>query len=428
MTFRPLLTATLFAVAAPVANTQEVTPADSSSEPIRVFVDCDFCDDDYLRVETPWVAFVRDRTASDVYLLLTRLQTGGGGNHYTLLSLGHGTYATRRDTVVFETPPRATDDARRVEIVRNIQLALVPYAVHTPSGRALKVLSVAQLTGDEDAGIVDDPWDAWVFEIGGDAEAGAEQSQSDVQFSGNFSARRITSQLKLGLSADADFDRSRFQLDDDEGMVASTSEEYRGGVVAVASLGEHWGAGAEATASSSTYENTRLAIRAAPAIEYSLFPYDEATRRQIVFQYSVGVSVFQYREETILDRIREVRPSHAVVFGYDARQPWGSASATLEASAYLDNSTQNRLDIDVDWEIRLMQGLELEVGGSAALIHDQISIPKRGATADEILLQRRALGTDYRYNTRIGLNFTFGSIFNSVVNPRFGTGPGDIIH
>jgi len=33
----------------------------AAGEPVRVFLDCGFCDDDYLQVETPWVSFVRDR-------------------------------------------------------------------------------------------------------------------------------------------------------------------------------------------------------------------------------------------------------------------------------------------------------------------------------------------------------------------------------
>jgi hypothetical protein len=146
-----------------------------------------------------------------------------------------------------------------------------------------------------------------------------------------------------------------------------------------------------------------------------------------VFQYSAGASSFRYREQTIFDRVRETRPSHAFVVGYDVRQPWGSADASLEASSYLDDRSQNRLEFDTEWNLRIVRGLELEFGGSASLIHDQLSIPKRDATPEEILLQRRALGTDYRYQARIGLNYTFGSIFSSVVNPRFGTGPGHIL-
>lgn len=97
------------------------------------------------------------------------------------------------------------------------------------------------------------------------------------------------------------------------------------------------------------------------------------------------------------------------------------------ASSYLDDFSQRRLEVGGELRLRVVRGLELEIGGSASLIHDQLSLVKRGATPEEILLRRRALQTDYRYDLRAGFSYTFGSIFNSVVNPRFGTGPGEIL-
>jgi hypothetical protein len=195
----------------------------------------------------------------------------------------------------------------------------------------------------------------------------------------------------------------------------------------VKSLGPHWGIGAEAAVSSSTFENTELAIRAAPAIEYSVWPYDEATRRQLTIQYSLGVSAFDYREETIYGKFRETRPTQSLIAGYDVVQPWGSGEATLESSGFLDDFKQYRLEFDGEIDIRLFRGFSLEVGGSAALIRDQLALIKREISEDEILLRLRELRTDYRYNIFIGFSYTFGSIFNSVVNPRFGGGPGEIL-
>jgi hypothetical protein len=396
------------------------------AEPLRVFLDCQFCDSNYLQVETPWVAFVRDRTAGDVHVLLTQIGTGAGGLRYQLELLEQGG-AARRDTLSFETPPSVTDDARRTEILRNIQLALVPYALRTEAGRGLRLAPQRRGDDDDNRPAGPDRWNAWVFEIGTGASAEKEQRQNEVQVDGNLEARRITSGLKIGFQASADFERSEFQLDDDEGSFISTRESYDGGAVVVRSIGGQWGLGAQAAVSSSTFQNTQLVVRAAPALEYSLWPYEEATRRQLVFQYSVGVSSFKYREETIFDKMSEVRPNHAFVVGYDVRQPWGSAEAGLEAAAYLDDMSQNRLEFDAEWSLRLFRGTELEFGGSIERIHDQLAIPKRDATPAEILLERRALATDYRYDVRIGFSYTFGSIFSPVVNPRFGTGPGQIL-
>lgn len=44
--------------------------------------------------------------------------------------------------------------------------------------------------------------------------------------------------------------------------------------------------------------------------------------------------------------------------------------------------------------------------------------PKGDASDEEVLLQRRALETGYRYGTSIGLRYTFGSIYNNIMNPR----------
>jgi len=43
----------------------------------------------------------------------------------------------------------------------------------------------------------------------------------------------------------------------------------------------------------------------------------------------------------------------------------------------------------------------------------------KGASLEEILLRRRELETSYYYYFSIGLSYTFGSIYNNVVNPRF---------
>ena len=52
-------------------------------------------------------------------------------------------------------------------------------------------------------------------------------------------------------------------------------------------------------------------------------------------------------------------------------------------------------------------------------LRDQIALPARGATDEEILLRIRRLQTGYEYNVGLSLTYTFGSIFSSVVNPRF---------
>jgi hypothetical protein len=61
------------------------------------------------------------------------------------------------------------------------------------------------------------------------------------------------------------------------------------------------------------------------------------------------------------------------------------------------------------------------------MVHDQPGLVKEDMPVDQILLQRKELATRFEYFTSFGFAYTFGSIYNNVVNLRFGnTGGGGI--
>jgi hypothetical protein len=70
-------------------------------------------------------------------------------------------------------------------------------------------------------------------------------------------------------------------------------------------------------------------------------------------------------------------------------------------------------------DIRLFKGLSFNTYGSVERLHDQIYLPKAGATPEEVLVQRRQLATSYSYYISFGVSYSFGSIHNNVVNSRF---------
>ena len=72
--------------------------------------------------------------------------------------------------------------------------------------------------------------------------------------------------------------------------------------------------------------------------------------------------------------------------------------------------------------LRVVKGLALNVGGSLNSIRDQVYLPKVPGTDEQILLQERQRATTYRYFVNFGVSYTFGSIYNNIVNPRFGGG------
>ena len=59
------------------------------------------------------------------------------------------------------------------------------------------------------------------------------------------------------------------------------------------------------------------------------------------------------------------------------------------------------------------------MGGNYSRVADQLYF-KRGRSDDNhIIARQQALATNFRYYGNVGLSYTFGLIFNTVVNPRF---------
>src|SRR5690606_11298179 len=113
----PLLLPLLLYPAALPLHGQETAPGS-----LRVFLDCSGfrCDEQFFRAEIDWVSYVRDRNDSDVHLLITRQQTGGGGWEYTLEFLGQGTLAAQQLELRHVVPQTATDDEEREGLARTM--------------------------------------------------------------------------------------------------------------------------------------------------------------------------------------------------------------------------------------------------------------------------------------------------------------------
>ncbi len=155
-------------------------------------------------------------------------------------------------------------------------------------------------------------------------------------------------------------------------------------------------------------------------MEFNFFPYSQYTRRQLRAQYGVGVSSFRYYEETLYGKQEETLPNHELSLTLEQRERWGSIEASIEWSQYLHDLSKSRLEAMGQISLRLARGLSVAAEMNASRIRDQLSIPARGATDEEVLLRLRRLESGYEYSLSFNLTYTFGSIFSSIVNPRFG--------
>jgi hypothetical protein len=402
----------------PAAAQDSTPPAPSDASILRIFLDCDFCFEDFVREEIDFVEFVRDRYEADVHVLITSAGTGSGGEETTVSLLGLGRFAGTDHVLKSLTLAGESEDRERRSIATAIKVGLLHYITNSGVQGELEV-DVDLGTQRRDLFPVEDPWNHWVFSLSGDASLDGEESNRELTLNASLSVDRVTDNWNISLAGLFNHEKEDFDLDEDEPF-SSTQREREFRWLTVKSLGEHWSAGALGTLRSSTFNNTSLEVSASPAIEFNLFPYSEYNRRQLRILYSIGPSRFRYYEETLFGRTQETLTRQELSVSLDQEEPWGEIEARFEASNYFPGFSRNRLDFDGEISISVARGLEFDIEGGATRLRDQLSIPRRDATPEEVLLELRELQSAYEYRFSMGFTYTFGSIFSTIVNPRFG--------
>ncbi|MEO5510060.1 MAG: hypothetical protein ABIV28_05975 [Longimicrobiales bacterium] len=393
-----------------------------SATPINVFLDCQSrgCDSDHFRTEIPFVNWVRDRTVGDVHLLITSQETGSGGAAYVLAFFGLRSFEEDTLQLTMSTPQTATSAERRDALTNRIAQGLLRYAIHTT---AAERVTVRLPNADDNEGAtgllagVKDPWNHWVFSLGGDVSADGEQQQASQSFHGNVKASRVTEAWKFEVGASGSYRENRYDLEESELTVVRRDYSSRAG--AAKALAAQWSAGALIEAGTSTFRNQDLHVRLSPALEYSFYPYSEFSRRRITLQYSVGFNHFDYTEITLFDKTEERVVDEKLELGMKYQQPWGEAGLDISGSHYFHDLSRYELGVEAGLDVRIFKGLEAEVKAEYSRVHNQLYIQKGDASDEDVLTERLALATGYQYDFSVGLRYTFGSIFNNVVNRRF---------
>ena len=403
---------------APSRAAAQVTGSPTTRQQLKVFLDCDDCYADFLRTEVAFVDYVRDRTEADLHVLIRQARTASGGLEHTLDFTGLQRYDTLAYMVKTVTGTSDTDDVIRRQLAASLRVGLLRVLTSEAVPPELQV-TVRLGTEEKRPAVVGDRWNNWVFSLRGSASFEGEESSKQRQLGASISADRITPEWKISFGGEIDHEHEEFDLDEETPVIADSRERDFNWLV-VKGLGEHWSAGAMGDVESSTFDNIKLSVTAGPAIEYNVFPYSQHTRRQLRALYAVGVGSFRYVEETIYEKTEETLPLHELSLTLEQRERWGSMQARVEWSQYLHDVSKNRLELDGEVSLRIARGLSVTAQGSASRLRDQLSLPLRGATEEEVLLRLRQLESGYEYGFSFSLTYTFGSIFSSVVNPRFG--------
>ena len=400
----------------PGITAQEVNLQNRSirKDAVKVYIDCRHCDMNYIREEIPYVNYVRDVREAELYILETRQSTGSGGSEYTFFFQGQKKYLGKLDTIVFHSSPDDSNDQVRVGRTNMIKMGLMSYVAKTPLYREVEITSNEDLREEE----VIDNWNYWVFELQTEPQFDFEETLKEFSWENSFAAFKITPDWKLEFEFDQSFTRKRYIFEDT--TYTRDKSYWSSDNLIVKSISDHWSVGIYYELGSSSYRNIQLNMSIFPAVEYNIFPYSESTHRQLRVLYGLGYSMNHYRDTTIYDKIQENLFEQKLGLAYRIQEKWGYINVSFQASNYLHDFSKNMIELNAYTNIRVFKGFSFRLRGGIARIHDQLGLVKGDLDEAEILLRLHELATEYRVEASLGIVYTFGSIYNNVVNPRFG--------
>lgn len=381
---------------------------------LNVFMDAS----DYIKKEIPFINYVRDIRDAQLYIISTHQRAGSGGWEFTFFFVGQKEFTGLKDTLRFVSSPDDTEDNIRIKEIKTLKMGMMRYVAKTPLANYLDIVFNKPLS----VTVTSDKWNSWVFRSSISGYLNGQKTYKSNMYFGRISANRVTEKSKIETNLNYHRDEDNFKIDDEN--IESINESNSANILYVHSISNHWSVGGSSSIGSSTYNNHQLRVSFLPGIEYNIYPYSESTRKQLRLLYRMGMEYNNYLDTTIYNKLEESLLVHSLSAAYEVVQKWGSIDFNCNYRNYLHDFSKRNLSISGYLNLKIFKGFSLNMGGGASLIHDQISLVKGNATTQQILLRQKELATQYRYFTSFGISYTFGSIYNNVVNPRFGSGGG----
>ena len=386
-----------------------------------VYIDYEYGDLNYIKEQITSVNYVRYKNEADVFILFTKQITGSYGKKITVDFTGENKFSGIDESLTFILKNGDTVEDERIKSVQILKLGLIRYFSRTDFADKLTITFPTETIEK----VIEDRWNDWVFSTSLSGYFNGEESSNSMNMWGSLSASKVTEEMKVQFRFNGSMNRSKYEWDDEVYESSSYSKSFN--AYLIKAWTDHLSYGLWTYAYTSSYSNIDLGIGLYPGIEYNIFPYSESNRKQLRFQYQLNPNYVDYDEQTIYEKYSEKLLKHSFKTEIDYIQSWGSMSISLVASQYLiiddvilENLEKNKLTLygNVSWKI--YKGLSLDLWGNASRVHDQLSLAAGDVTTEELLLRQKELQTQYTYFLSIGLSYSFGSIYNNIVNPRFG--------
>ena len=384
----------------------------AQTDKVKVFLNCP-CDDDFIKQNTLFFDYVRDRTLSDIEVFVFEITNAGGGRNYSFEYKGKNDFQNMNNQISINIPSNLTFVEAREQLLKTYKLGMVYFLQNTPF---INQLEVTFLNEKYDLKEPLDQWKNWVFEVSGSLNFENEKSIKEEEYNLGLEVDRVTEMWRIrsdfGISRSVKF----FSGDDQNYNSERQSTSFSGSVVK--SLSNHFSTGIFGSYLKDTFRNYKSFLNFSPALEYNFIPYSEVLTREITLAYKVGYNFYEYFEKTIYGFLDQKMFNQSLTLNLRYREKWGSIYSYLVASQFLDQPDQNRLTLNNYINLRIIRGLSLRISGNFQLIRDQINLPQGEASIEDLLLRQRQISTNFQNRISLGLSYTFGSIFNNIVNTR----------
>ena len=382
----------------------------SQNSKIKAYIDCR-CDETYLKQETSFLEYVRDQDLADIEIFIRDERNPTGSRSFEIKIDGNNEYEKISSSSVAVGYVNDTSSTLRDKLLNKLKLALVPFL-----DLANYNLNINVDPSFKDLTVYDDKWKNWVFELSGSYNNDKEESRQTNRYEIEFEIDKLTEDWRIGAEIRRNETNRKFFSNDNTYKSNRKTTSLNGRVVR--SITDHFSAGLFFGVFQNTYENIDLNRYIAPAIEYSFYPYKDVLSKEITLAYRIGTGKRNYVEKTIYGFEEQKLSSQTLSLNIRFRQKWGNVSSYLNATQFLNDGTKKRFSLRSNLDIRIYEGLAVRFSGNINLIREQYSLAAGNTSIEDLLLQQREIATDYRTNFSIGLSYTFGSIYNSIINTR----------
>ena len=382
----------------------------SQNSKIKAYIDCR-CDETYLKQETSFLEYVRDQDLADIEIFIRDERNPTGSRSFEIKIDGNNEYEEISSSSIAVGYANDTSSTLRDKLLNKLKLALVPFL-----DLANYNLNINVDPSFKDLTVYDDKWKNWVFELSGSYNNDKEESRQTNRYEIEFEIDKLTEDWRIGAEIRRNESNRKFFSNDNTYKSNRKTTSLNGRVVR--SITDHFSAGLFFGVFQNTYENIDLNRYIAPAIEYSFYPYKDVLSKEITLAYRIGTGKRNYVEKTIYGFEEQKLSSQTLSLNIRFRQKWGNVSSYLNATQFLNDGTKKRFSLRSNLDIRIYEGLAVRFSGNINLIREQYSLAAGNTSIEDLLLQQREIATDYRTNFSIGLSYTFGSIYNSIINTR----------